>query len=70
MAGLLDQWQWAGDKRALAMARAMGAYFQRRVHTLVGVKSREWHIDSLNMEYGGMNDVFYSLYASTSSPEG
>jgi hypothetical protein len=69
MAGLLSQWQWAGDKRALAMARAMGSYFQRRVHTLVGGKSRQWHVDSLNMEYGGMNDVFYSLYRATNETE-
>ncbi|KAK3268078.1 hypothetical protein CYMTET_23395 [Cymbomonas tetramitiformis] len=77
MAGLMDQYRHAGSTQAMEMAKRMGYYFVKRVEAspaplqplhpraLLETKSKQWHLDSLNMEYGGMNDVMYSLYAAT-----
>mmetsp|Transcript_30249 Transcript_30249/g.58139 ORF Transcript_30249/g.58139 Transcript_30249/m.58139 type:complete len:1012 (+) Transcript_30249:229-3264(+) len=69
MAGLLDQHTWAGSKRALEMARKMGHYFKSRVERVLAKRSLQWHIDSLNMEYGGMNDVMYTLFRATNDTQ-
>jgi len=65
MAGLLDQWEWAGNSKALQMATQMGEYFRSRVERVLQSKSLAQHLASLNMEYGGMNDVLYTLFRAT-----
>ncbi|OVA07876.1 Protein of unknown function DUF1680 [Macleaya cordata] len=63
LAGLLDQYTWAGNSEALKMAIWMVDYFSNRVKNVISKYSIERHWTSLNEETGGMNDVLYRLYS-------
>ena len=65
MAGLLDQYNLAGNSQALKMVTSMADYFYIRVQNVVKQYSIERHWLSLNEETGGMNDVLYQLYVVT-----
>ncbi|XP_010673596.3 uncharacterized protein LOC104889952 [Beta vulgaris subsp. vulgaris] len=65
MAGLLDQYNLAGNAEALKMVTSMANYFYTRVQNVVKQYSIERHWLSLNEETGGMNDVLYQLYIVT-----
>lgn len=65
MAGLLDQYNLAGNTKALEMVTSMANYFYTRVQNVVKKFSIEKHWISLNEETGGMNDVLYRLYIVT-----
>ncbi|XP_017697122.1 uncharacterized protein LOC103702309 isoform X2 [Phoenix dactylifera] len=65
MAGLLDQYSWAGNSKALQMVVWMAEYFGNRVKNVILKYSIERHWLSLNEETGGMNDVLYRLYSIT-----
>lgn len=65
MAGLLDQYNLAGNTKALEMVTSMANYFYTRVQNVVKKFSIERHWISLNEETGGMNDVLYRLYIVT-----
>lgn len=65
MAGLLDQYSFAGNSQALQMVVWMADYFGNRVKNVVLKYSIERHWLSLNEETGGMNDVLYRLYSIT-----
>ena len=64
LAGLLDAYTHAGNETALGVARALGDWVYNRV--------RKWSAATQNtvlaIEYGGMNDALYSLYAITKNP--
>ncbi|XP_057851491.2 uncharacterized protein LOC131061689 isoform X2 [Cryptomeria japonica] len=62
MAGLLDQYTFAGNAQALSMIVWMADYFYTRVQNVIRKYTIERHWDSLNEEVGGMNDVLYRLY--------
>jgi DUF1680 family protein len=65
MAGLLDQYQLAGNARALRMATAMADWVVRRVAaTLKRGGPSLWQC-VLGTEWGGMNDVLYNLHDAT-----
>lgn len=65
MAGLLDQYLFASDTRALSMVTWMADYFYKRVKNVILKYTVEQHWQSLNEETGGMNDVLYKLYDVT-----
>lgn len=65
MAGLLDQYNLAGNSQALKMVTWMADYFYTRVQNVIKNYSIERHWLSLNEETGGMNDVLYRLYSVT-----
>ncbi|CAA2965563.1 uncharacterized protein LOC111393278 [Olea europaea subsp. europaea] len=65
LAGLLDQYMFAGNVQALNMATWMASYFYNRVQSVISCYTIERHWLSLNEETGGMNDVLYQLYSLT-----
>lgn len=65
MAGLLDQYTFAGNTNAFKMAVNMANYFSQRVLRVIELYTIERHWQSLNEETGGMNDVLYRLYTLT-----
>lgn len=65
MAGLLDQYLYAGNNGALQMVVWMAKYFGNRVENVIKKYTIERHWSSLNEETGGMNDVLYNLYSIT-----
>lgn len=62
MAGLLDQFEFAGNAQAFNMTEWMAEYFYNRVQNVISKYTIERHWYSLNEEVGGMNDVLYRLY--------
>lgn len=69
LAGLLDQYTFAGSDQAFSMMKWMVEYFYKRVQNVISKYSIERHYLSLNEETGGMNDVLYKLYAITGDPK-
>ncbi|XP_076933891.1 uncharacterized protein LOC143599956 [Bidens hawaiensis] len=65
MAGLVDQYVLAGNDQALKMVTQMADYFNNRVQNVIKQFTIERHWESLNEEFGGMNDVLYRLYTIT-----
>ncbi|KAI3743205.1 hypothetical protein L1987_60911 [Smallanthus sonchifolius] len=65
MAGLVDQYVFAGNNQALKMVTKMADYFCKRVQNVITQFTIEGHWQSLNEESGGMNDVMYRLYTIT-----
>eukprot|EP00966_Prymnesium_polylepis_P027669 639586-Prymnesium_polylepis.1 len=65
MQGLLDQNRIAGDKRALAIVSRMADYIEVRVNKQIASRKLSHHWETLNMEFGGMNDVLWQLAAET-----
>lgn len=65
MAGLLDQYLFANNTRALRMVIWRADYFTKRVKNVILKYTVERHWQSLNEETGGMNDVLYKLYYIT-----
>ncbi len=61
LAGLLDAWRLAGSETAKEVALALGDWVVARVS--------KWNTSVKNtvlgIEYGGMNDALYNLYAAT-----
>jgi DUF1680 family protein len=64
MAGLLDAYQLCGNKQALEELKAMAGYFKKRIDA---VPEGRW-VQTLDVEFGGMNDILYRLYAITRNP--
>lgn len=62
--GLIDQYLYAGNDSALAVARRMGDWAYGKLHG----QSEETRRLMLRNEFGGMNDAFYNLYAVTGEP--
>ncbi|KAL4198260.1 hypothetical protein AMTRI_Chr03g139300 [Amborella trichopoda] len=63
MAGLLDQYTFAGNAQAYQMILLMAEYFGNRVKNVIETYTIERQWTSLNEESGGMNDVLYRLYS-------
>ena len=69
MAGLLDQHELAGSRRALGVATRMGSYFARRVERVIEQRGLEhWH-RVLDVEFGGMNEVLAGSRTCASAHE-
>lgn len=61
----MDQFTFAGNDQALKMTIRMADYFYNRVKNVIKKYSIERHFQSLNEEFGGMNDVLYRLFSIT-----
>ena len=57
--GLLDQHTIAGSAAALRMALRLALCIQKRVQALVTSRGLEHHWQTLNKEFGGLNDVLW-----------
>ncbi|EHA8589726.1 hypothetical protein COCNU_scaffold012102G000010 [Cocos nucifera] len=65
MAGLLDQYTFAGNPKALNMVIWMAEYFSNRVTNFIKKYTIARHWAAMNEETGGINDVLYNLYSIT-----
>ena len=61
IAGVLDVYKYTGNETALEVAKGLGDWVYNR--TLTWSKATQRTV--LNIEYGGMNDCLYELYAAT-----
>jgi DUF1680 family protein len=65
LAGLLDSYEVAGNKKALAVAKGMGAWVHARLEALPPeTRTRMWGT-YIAGEYGGMNEVMARLFRLT-----
>jgi DUF1680 family protein len=65
LAGLLDSYEVAGNKKALEIARGMGAWVHARLKALPAeTRTRMWN-RYIAGEYGGMNEVMARLFRLT-----
>jgi DUF1680 family protein len=60
-AGLIDVYTHTGDKKALEIAENMAGWVKLRTDKLSEAQMQKM----LRTEFGGMNDMFYNLYAVT-----
>lgn len=65
LAGLLDRYTLLSDGRALRMAVALADYFVARVRNVIRVNGMATWQRILCVEWGGMNEAAYNLYAIT-----
>ena len=68
MAGLLDQWEFAGNAKAFEMVKKMAAWVRGRVEATLASGGEELWQRVLQVEWGGMNDVLFHLYEHTRDP--
>jgi len=61
LAGVIDVYKFTGNETALEVAKGLGTWVYNRTQTW----SSSTHRTVLNIEYGGMNDCLYELYAVT-----
>ena len=65
LAGLLDTYEVAGNKKALEIAKGMGAWVQARLSALPAeIRTKMWST-YIAGEYGGMNEVMARLFRLT-----
>jgi len=65
LAGLLDTYEVAGNKKALEIARGMGAWVQTRLNAVPAeTRTRMWS-RYIAGEYGGMNEAMARLFRLT-----
>lgn len=65
MAGLLDQYQLAGNEMAFEMVKKMADWVVLRVDATMKRGGQKLWQCVLNTEWGGMNEVMYNLYDVT-----
>ena len=61
LAGIIDVYKFTGNETALEVAKGLGTWVYNRTQSW----SSTTHRTVLNIEYGGMNDCLYELYAVT-----
>lgn len=61
LAGIIDVYKFTGNETALEVAKGLGTWVYNRTQTW----SDSTHRTVLSIEYGGMNDCLYELYAVT-----
>lgn len=65
MAGLLDQHLFLGNDLALQMVVEEAEFFLRYVEDVIQEKGRDYWNQMLEIEYGGMEETLFNLYATT-----
>lgn len=65
LSGLIDQYAYAGNEKALALAVAMGDWAAEKLKDVDDETRRVM----LRNEFGGINESFYNLYALTGNEE-
>lgn len=68
MAGLYDQHMLTGNQQALSVLIALADFLAARIARLIADKGNAWWQECLDVEFGGMNEVAYNLYALTMQP--
>ncbi len=61
VAGLIDQYSYAGNQEALTVATKMGMWAMKKLSVLTPEELQRM----LKNEFGGMNEAWYNLYAVT-----
>ena len=61
LSGIIDVYKYTGNETALEIAKGLGTWVYNRTQTW----SDATHRTVLGIEYGGMNDCLYELYAAT-----
>jgi DUF1680 family protein len=69
IAGLLDTHAQTGNPKALQIVAQMAAFFKKRIDTVIATKGWAWWEQCLRVEFGGMNEAMYNLYAITGNPD-
>ena len=69
MAGLLDTFENTANDQALEIAVKMANWLKKRVGAVIHNKGWAWWEQCLEVEFGGMNEVGYNLFAITQSEE-
>ena len=64
MAGLLDVYRNCGNRQALEVLEGMASWVEARTERL----TRDQMQQTLDTEFGGMNELFYRLYSLTHEP--
>jgi uncharacterized protein len=65
MAGLIDQYLYCDNKQALQIVRQMGDWAYKKLQPVTA----EQRTKILRVEFGGINESFYNLYAITGKTE-
>jgi hypothetical protein len=68
MAGLLDQYDFAGNEQAYTLVNKMAAWVHTVVERTITSGGMALWQKVLLCEWGGMNDVLYNLYEHTNDP--
>lgn len=69
LAGLIDAYEYAGDKTALRVASDLGDWVYARVHRLPHEQLQNMWSMYIAGEFGGMNESLARLHAFTGKPE-
>lgn len=65
MAGLLDHYNFLGNKLALEMVVDEAKFFHGYLVDILQKEGRDHWLQMLEVEYGGMEEVLYNLYEAT-----
>ena len=65
VSGLIDQYLYCDNKQALEIVNKMGDWAYKKLKPVTA----EQRTKMLRMEFGGINESFYNLYAITGKPE-
>jgi DUF1680 family protein len=65
MAGLLDTYENVGNTQALTICVKMADFIKKRVDAVIVEHGWAWWELCLEIEFGGMNEVAYNLFAHT-----
>ncbi|MDE5839577.1 MAG: glycoside hydrolase family 127 protein, partial [Muribaculaceae bacterium] len=65
LAGLIDQYVYAGNPEALEVATDMGKWVSAKLRDV----DETTRLKMLRNEFGGINEAFYNLYSITADPE-
>lgn len=69
LAGMIDQYNLAGNQQALQVAQGMAAWAYTSVQSVLAYGGQTQWQNVLDTEWGGMNDGLYNLYAITGNPQ-
>jgi DUF1680 family protein len=69
MAGLLDTYEQTDNAQAFSVLLKMASFFKKRIDNIITAKGIGWWEACLLLEFGGMNEVAYNLYAITGNEE-
>ena len=69
MAGLLDTYEQTQNTRAWDVLLKMATFFKARIDALIADRGIAWWEKCLSIEFGGMNEVAYNIYAITGNEE-
>ena len=66
MAGLLDHYTFLGNELALQMVVDEATFFLGYIEDVMGNEGKDHWLQMLEVEYGGMEELLFNLFAATS----